>query len=784
MREKILLDTNWRFLPDPPPPPVSKTKAGMYISAKTERLKWGPGAYHHNDKREYWSFQTELNAEPWEDVQIPHDYIIPQPPDPTEAGACGYFKYYPAWYRRPFKLNPEDETKRLTIYFEGITGISDIYLNGCFLKHNDGGYVSFEVDITDLARFDQENVLAVYVNPDSYETWWYAGGGIYRNVWLVKTDTVAVDLWGAFLPVAKATEKTWDVPLQLDVKNIDYEPHHVEGTCAIIAPDGTQVAEMTLEGTAAPRTVTTLNAKTTIDNPKLWDIDDPNIYTAHIELTKDGQPADTYDQTFGFREVVLDPDKGCFLNGRHIKLKGVCGHLDFGLTGKAVPDNICNYKMQLVKQMGANAFRTSHYPHQEAVMEACDRLGILVMDENRRFESCDDTLAHMAMLVKRDRNRPSVFIWSTSNEEMDFHALPQGRRIQKALYHVIKTLDPTRPVTAALAFPDKTIVQKDCDVVGCNYSLNKLQGVHEAYPDKPFMICENCAVPSSRGWFHPDSTASGLLDARDRDLNMDSWQYGRENTWKFIMEHDWDCGGFQWDAFEHRGEAIWPRLSSVSGAIDLFLQPKEAFYQNQSHWLDTPMIHILPHWNHIGLEGSIVNVWIYTNCDEAELFLNGNSLGKKSVEKFTHLEWNVPFEPGTLKAIGYKDGNPVATHEYQTTGKPAKLILRLENGPVVANGQDIALVTCYAVDDQGREVPDATPTVTFDSVGAGKIVGTGAVNNDHVPVPSRVRKMYAGRISVAIKLARIPADATRSVTLLATADNLTSATLVFQVKGS
>ena len=491
------------------------------------------------------------------------------------------------------------------------------------------------------------------------------------------------------------------------------------------------------------------------------------------------EPCDMYEQRFGFREIVLTPDRGLFLNGKNIKIKGVCAHLDFGLTGKAVPDNLCRYRIQLFKEMGANAFRTSHYPHQEAAMDACDELGLLVMDETRRFESNEEAVAQLEMLVRRDRNRPSVFLWSTGNEEMAYHCMEQGHRIHRALSHAIRKLDPTRPVTSAMTNLHETTVGAVCDVIGVNYSFRCMEEVRSRFPEKPFVSSENCAVGSSRGWYYGDSPGRGLLDARDCDPEPGSFQvFGREKTWQYIMAHPWLAGGFQWDAVEHRGEAVWPRLCSASGALDLFLQKKDAFYQNQSHWLDTPMIHLLPHWTHPGFEGIPVSVWVYTNCEEAELFLNGKTLGRQRIEPWSHAEWNVPYEPGRLEAVGFIRGERKAFDFRETAGPAVALKLQLENAPVFANGEDIALFTCLALDEQGREVPDASPFVCFDCVKGGRILGTGSANTDHVPVPSPERRMYAGRISIAVK-PETPPDGSEGVetVLLAGADGLRKAIL-------
>ncbi len=783
MREKILINHDWRFLENPPEIAVPKTKVAMYLAAKTERLKWGYGSLQHDDNPNAWNLEQELSAEPWKVVDLPHDYIITQTPDPKESATLGFFKFYPAWYRKHFTLQPQDREKRLTIYFEGITGLSEIYLNGCFLKRNEGGYASFEVDITDLARFDQENVLAVYVDPSRHEGWWYAGGGIYRNVWLVKTDPVAVDLWGVYVPVEHLEGgATWRVPIEISIRNSDYIDVQVQADCEVLSPSGEKVAEVQLSGSAPAREVTVLTGETQVDSPQLWDIDSPCQYTLKVTVSKafigSFQLCDTYEQRFGFRDILMTPDKGLFLNGRNIKVKGVCMHLDCGLTGKAVPDNLCRYKVSLLKKMGANAFRASHYPHQEATMDACDELGLLVLDENRRFESCEDSVRQLEMLVKRDRNRPSVFMWSTGNEEVVYQRLEQGHRIQRALTNVIQKLDKQRPVTIAVNDMHDATLHGSCEVIGSNYSFHCLHLVNLQYPIKPFISTENCAISSSRGWYYGNSLELGLQDARDQQPDPTSFQcLDREQTWLFITSNPWLAGGFQWISIDHRGESAgWPLLSSRSGAIDLYLQKKDAFYQNQSFWLETPMIHVLPHWNHPGFEGVPMQVWAYTNCEEAELFLNGTSLGRQTVKYCLHAEWTVPYQPGRIEVVGYIGGERRATDAQETTGAPVSLDLRLETPTAHANGEDIALFTCLVRDEQGRKVPDASPLVQFACTSGGQIVGTGSSNTDSTPVPSPVRKMYAGLISVAVKISLPPAGATSTkLTLIARADGLRSA---------
>ena len=775
MREKILFNKDWRFLGEVPAERPVKTKSGTYLSAKTGRLKWGPGVYDHVDMPEHWDLEHELTPERWQCVDLPHDYIISQTPDPTEVGALGFFKYHHAWYRKHFTVSECDRDKRIVIYFEAVTGNSEIYLNNCLLHRSTSGYASFEVDITDVVDFEKENVLAVYVDPDSREGWWYQGAGIYRNVWLVKTAKTAIDMYGVFLPVRKSGATLWNIPVEVEVFNVDYSDSKFDVLCDIISPDGRKVAGCEFSGSVEARSRNIIKGECSIDDPELWDINDPVRYTAVVSLRdEDGNIFDVYEQKFGFRTIKFCPETGFYLNGRNVKIKGVCAHLDFGLTGKAVPDNICRHKVKLCRDMGANAYRTSHYPHQDAVMEACDTLGVMVLDENRRFESTEETMKHLEMLIKRDRNRPSVILWSTGNEEMVYHTIDQGKRIHRAMEHLIKKLDPTRLTTCALTNIYESTLQDVCEVVGANYCLLHLDDLHAKTPGKPFISSENCATGSTRAWYYGNCPESGRIDARDCEVDFSGALGGRKNTWKTIMARPWCAGGFQWDAFEHRGEAVWPRLSSVSGAIDLFLQKKDAFYQNQSHWLDEPMIHLLPHWTHPGMEGRSIEVWCYTNCQEAELFVNGVSQGRKVCEPYTQVVWNVVYTPGKIEVKGYIDGSECAYKFYETCGKPVKLALRLETPELFANGIDVAFLTCTALDEEGREVPATGIEVDFSVSGAGKIVGTGSDNTDHVPVPSCRRRMYAGLISAAVKCLE---DKGNTFTLRADAPGLISAVI-------
>ena len=704
-----------------------------------------------------------INPEKWEWVELPHDYVVYQDNDKNENCALGYLHYDNAWYRKHFNMPEGSENKRVLLRFDGIAGKSTVYLNGCLMYHNFSSYNTFEIDISDYVYYDKENVIAVYVNTDGFEGWWYQGGGIYRDVHLTVTEPVAIDLWGVYAPCKKLDDNYWQIDFETTVVNTDYENKKVTLESRVIGADGSALAVGTGEGTVGLRDKGVIKYSTEVNNPLLWDCDNPNLYTVKTVLKLNGEETDENTTRIGFRTVEISADKGLLLNGKLTFINGVCAHQDFGLTGLAVPSNIAKYKVSLMKEMGANGYRTSHYQQTESYMDAFDEQGLLVMDEARWFESTKEAIEQLESLIKRDRNRPSVIMWSTSNEE-PFHITDIGKRLHKAIAAQIKKFDYTRPITAAEdRTPDKSTIYDECDIVGINYNLKLYDTVHEMCPEKPIFASECCATGSVRDW-NFDSDTSGRI--RDKDVDSNEWFLGREKTYKFLRERSYVFGCYQWAAVEHRGEAAWPRICSVSGALDLFLQKKGAFYQNKSHWTKEPMAHIVPHWNFKGLEGEEIPVTVYTNCEELELFLNGRSLGKKEIEKYGHGEWSVKYCPGTLEVKGYIGGKEVCCDKRITTGKPAALKLTQDND-FTANGSDIALFTCECVDENGLVVPDAAEYVRFSISSPAKIIGTGSDICDHNNVADTERKMYMGKIRIAVK----PQKGQNNFTLTAMSDN-------------
>lgn len=762
MRKEILLNEGWLFHKGDIKIDRPASKGPIYMQSKTERKRIGPAAYGYFDRPDPYAIDGQRD-DGWHTVNLPHDYVVLQDLSPNENNATGYLNYDNAWYRKHFTLPEESENKRIILRFGGIAGNCTVYLNGCLMGHNFSSYNTFEIDISNNVFYDKENIIAIYVNTEEFEGWWYQGGGIYRDVHLVITELTAIDLWGVYCPYKKLNETDWQIDFETEIVNSDYEKVTVTAETQVIDKSGNTVASSNGMVVVGARDKNTARYSAVVENPLLWDCENPNLYSVKTVLIKNGEIIDENTTRIGFRTIEITAENGFCLNGKRIFINGVCAHQDYGLTGLAVPSNVAKYKVGLIKQMGANGYRTSHYQQTESYMDAFDEMGLLVMDEARWFESTKESFEQIESLVKRDRNRPSVIFWSTSNEEPN-HITDVGKRIHKAVAAHIRKFDYTRPITAAEdRTPEKSTIYSECDLVGINYNLEIYDTVHEMCPEKPLFASECCATASSRDW-NFDTNMQGRI--RDKDVDTNNWFLGREKTYKFLRERPFVFGCFQWAAVEHRGEAIWPRMCSVSGALDIFLQKKGAFYQNKSHWTNKPMVHIVPHWNFEGLEGQDILVTVYTNCDELELFLNGESFGKKEIEKYGHGEWEVPFAAGTLEVKGYKDGAEVANHTRTTTGKPVALKLTLDN-QFEANGSDLALFTCECVDKNGNTVPNASEFVSFSVAKPAIIIGTGSDNCDHGNVANTERKMYMGKIAVAVK----PAKGQSEIKLTAISDN-------------
>ena len=764
MRKEFLVD-NWLFHKGDIKVNRPVDKGPAYAQSKTERKLIGPAAYIYFDHSNSYNSNAERRSERWENVKIPHDFIVYQDFKEEENNAHGYVKYDNGWYRKHLKL-PEDidlKDKRVTLRFDGIAGQSTIYVNGCLMCHNYSAYNSFEVDITDVIFYDKENVIAVYVNTEEFEGWWYQGGGIYRDVHLTITDEVCIDLWGVYAPAKKIDDKNWQIDFRTTVLNTTFEDKSVSLESFVIDKQGNVVAKAVGEGSVPARDKADIKYSVIVTNPDLWYCEEPNLYNIKTVLYKDGAAIGEDKTRIGFRTLKATPE-GLFINGRKTYVYGVCCHQDFGLTGLAMPDNVAKFRVELLKKMGANGYRCAHYMQHANLMDAFDEMGFVVMAETRWFESTKEGIEQLESHIKRDRNRPSVVFWSTSNEE-PLHIDQRGKKIHKAMRERILRLDDTRFIMAAEdKAPDQSTIYDDCDVVGINYNMHLYDKVHEMCPDKAIFASECAAAGLSRDWNFPNNAAGRTMD---RDHDISSWFWAREKTIKHLKERDYVFGFYQWAGVEHRGEAMWPMVCSKSGALDLFLYEKGAFWQNKSHFTTEPMVYIVPHWNFKGLEGETVAVTVYTNCDELELFVNGESQGRKEIEPFGHGEWNVVYNPGELKVNAYRNGELVCSDSRVTTGKPQKLKL-IQDTSCDNSGKDLALFTCVCLDENGNEVPNAEEYVKFYATLPAKVIATGSDNTDHNNTANNERQMYMGKIRVGV----LPANGQEEIELYAMSKDL------------
>ncbi|MBQ3017007.1 MAG: DUF4982 domain-containing protein [Clostridia bacterium] len=778
MSERILFVDKWLFHDGEIETERPAVKGPVYTEAKTETYRRGPASINYDDKPNDFGGRPGhmITHERWDTVKLPHDYIVNSPITESGNNALGFYEYHPAWYRKHFKANDEWRGKRVELEFLGVSTECDIYLNGVYMTRSMTAYTPIVVDISDFIKFDgADNVIAVHVTCETIENWWYNGAGITHKVYLNVSEQLSVARDGVFLAPKRLDGDTWEIPTSVEIRNGNYTACAATVTTEILSESDEVIASASGELSAPARCNAEIKYSMTCESPQLWDIDSPKLYRARTRVYCGGELADERYDKFGFRTIEFYPESGFFLNGRSLKLNGICGHEDFGLTGKAVPDNVMRYKVRMIKSMGVNAYRCAHSMQDEAMMDAFDEYGMLVMAETRHFSSTPAHMAELAALVRRDRNRPSVIMWSVGNEEHYF-ITDEGRRIAQNMIFEVKRLDGTRPVmTANDKAPEQCTVYDCSDLVAVNYNPHLYDYLHEKFPNKPFFVSECSAASGTRGWYYGDSPSRGYREMYDRDTN--NWFQSHENVFTHFKERPWIFGWFVWSAFEYLGEAVWPRLCSCSGAIDLYLQPKDSYYQLKTYYSAEPTVHILPHWNME--EGDVVKVFVYDNCDSVELFLNGKSLGREKTEKYVHHEWHVPFEAGKLTCVGYDaDGKAIAECCRETTGKPVSLALRLENGDdLSANGEDLALVTCYMVDSEGREVPDAEGMISFITDRGVTVVGTGSDNTDHTPPACPDRRMRAGRVLCAI----LP-ERPGKTTLIAKCYGLRSAKLEIDVK--
>ena len=669
----------------------------------------------------------------WRSLNLPHDWAVELPFVRDESTQSHGYKplgrKYPetsvGWYRRTFDTPAADHDRRTTLLFDGAFRDALVFLNGYFIGRNNNGYAPFSFDITDFLNYGDKNFLVIRMDASFGDGWFYEGAGIYRHVWLIKTDPLHLGQWESYV---RTDVKGNAAALNLGtlVHNQGTKPETCRVRWQILDASGKAVAS----ADSAPQQVAAdasipFAATAKLTNPALWSPETPNLYSAVVTVESNGKARDAERVTFGVRTVLWDADKGFFLNGKRLELKGTCNHQDHAGVGAALPDSLQAYRIRVLQDMGSNSVRTSHNMPTPEWVEACDRLGMMMMCETRLMSSNPEGMAQLELMIKRYRNSPSIIIWSIGNEEWVMMPQPQGVRVSDEMIARSHELDPTRLCTAAVNASFETHFPEQLDVMGFNYNLKVIDKWHEAHPKTPSVGSETASTVSTRGIYETDKLRNWVSAY---DLNHTVWSELAEEWWKFYAAREWLAGGFAWTGFDYRGEPTpygWPSINSQFGIIDMCGFPKDNFYYYKAWWGNEPVLHLFPHWNWEQREGEIINVWVHSNLDEVELFLNGKSQGSQKVQPLTHLEWKVKYEPGTLEARGSKGGKVVLTEKRETTGKPESIKLTADRTEIYADGEDVAVLRVEVLDGQGRHIPTADNPIMFRVSGEGSLIGVG-----------------------------------------------------------
>lgn len=768
-REVLSLDQSWWFNLGDVPMPVLKTQGESYANAKAGKA-WGAAA-------------PEYDASGWRELNLPHDWAVEGPFDENENLSQGYRARGIGWYRRQFKVDAAERGKHLELQFDGVATHCTVWFNGTVVARNWCGYTSFHVDITPMVQYgDTLNTIVIRVDANAMEGWWYEGAGIYRHTWLVKRYPLHVITDGVYANPVRDEKGAWTLPVEVTLENSERDAANSEVAVTLLDPSGKQVAQTKSSATVAALNQAVVKLVMPVEKPELWSVEKPAMYSVRTVVSVGGKPSDEVTTTCGFRTIRFDADKGFFLNDQPLKLKGVCNHQDHAGVGVAMPDSLWEFRLRKLKEMGVNAYRCSHNPPAKEFLDACDRMGILVMDENRNFNTSDEYVRQLEWLVRRDRNHPSVILWSVFNEE-PMQGTEQGMEMVRRLNAVVKRLDTTRPVTAAQSGGQlaPVNVSQAVDVVGFNYQISAYDKFHQLNPNLPVTSSEDTSAVMTRGEYVTDKSRNIL---GSYDTEHPSWGALHRTAWKAIATRPFLAGGFVWTGFDYRGEPTpfkWPSVSSFFGCMDTCGFPKTAFYLRQAWWIeDRPILMLVPHWNWTGKEGKPVKVMAIGNCDAVELSLNGKSLGEKPVDKFEMVSWDVPYAPGKLEAVGKKNGKVVSRFAVETTGEPVALRLTPDRAVLAGDGWDAMPVTVEAIDAQGRHVPTANLPVEFEVSGPGANIGHGNGDpNSHEPEKGSRRSLFNGYAQMIIQSQR---DASGEITLRAKAAGLKDAEVKIPVK--
>ena len=726
VRKTILLDKGWKF---------------SFGHASDAKKDFGCGTEYFNYLTKASSIHNEgpytlkFDDTKWQDVQLPHDWVTTLPYAAEASHSHGYktvgWKYPESsvgWYRKQFTIPATDLGKRLVLRFDGIFRSAQVWLNGFYMGTEPSGYATQVFDITPYVKYGEPNLICVRADATLEEGWFYEGAGIYRDVWLEKSAEVSVAPFGTF--VYAELQQPYDhavVHVKTEVTNSGLKTQLYEVEQRMLDAEGREVAHVS--GFMYPilaKETRTCDHRIKISNPHLWSTTDPYLYKVETTVKVDDKVTDVYETTIGLRDIRFDADRGFLLNGEPLKLKGVNMHQDHAGVGAAIPDALQAWRIKQLKKMGCNAYRASHNPMTPALLDICDREGILVIDENRLMGINDEHLRLLERMIKRDRNHPSIILWSDGNEEWGLENNIQGTRLAEAMREYTRLFDPTRPSTVANAGGTELI--KGLDVVGFNYIVqNDVDNRKKNNPSWKIVGTEETSGCGTRGWYFKDADYPGRMVSLNR-TNEQGYENIIERGWKFYAERPWAAGLFYWTGFDYRGEPnplSYPAHDSEFGIFDYCGFPKDEAYYLKAWWTQEPVLHIFPHWNLQGHEGEEVELWAYSNCDEVELIVNGKKLGRQQMSKNGHLTWKATYQPGKVVAYGYRNGKRTMTQVIETTKPAYKTVLKADRQELTADGRDVAVVTVEVQDQKGRVVPDACPVLTFTLEGNGRILGAG-----------------------------------------------------------
>ena len=756
--------------------------------------------------------QRNFDDHNWRQLDLPHDWGIEGPFKQEYSGETGKLPWWGVgWYRKHFTASSKDKGKQFYLDIDGAMAYATVWLNGHFVGGWPYGYASFELDLTPYIEPGVDNVIAIRLDNPNDSSRWYPGGGIYRNVWLVKTSPVHVGHWGTYVTTPELSQSAATVSLKISLDNNSASSAKVAVKTQVYEllngrKAGKPIASSApIASTVAAGTSETSTLTMQVNKPKLWSLQKSNLYAAVTTVEQNGRLIDVQETVFGIRTIKFDVDKGFFLNGEHVRLNGVCDHHDLGALGAAINTRALERQIEILKEMGVNAIRTSHNPPAPELLDLCDRMGIVVMDEAfdawRRGKKKNDYHLlfddwhekDLRAQIRRDRNHPSIILWSIGNE-IGEQGNPEGHQLAAELRGIVHEEDLTRPVTAGANNLNAGYngFQKTVDVFGYNYKPTEYGKFRQSNPTIPLFASETASTVSSRGeYFFPvsDDKSQGRADFQvsSYDLYAPRWAWPPDVEFKGLDEFPFTAGEFVWTGFDYLGEPTpyggdsttllnftdpaeqarmaqqikelakirVPSRSSYFGIIDLAGFKKDRFYIYQARWRpELPMAHILPHWNWPERVGQVTPVHVYTSGDEAELFLNGRSLGRKKKGQYQYrLRWDdVKYEPGELRVVAYKNGKQWAEDVMKTTGPANKLTMKADRATVRADGQDLAFVTVTIADKNGLLVPRSKNRIRFELTGPGEIVAVDSGDaTSFESFQSKTRSAYNGLCLVVVR---------------------------------